>query len=70
MPHSKKTFKLIKSFRGFLIFQGLIHKIKKTIVPGSLKNLKNGLIVIYYTLYNNLLYTQLASFFVPQKDFY
>ena len=43
---------------------------KNLIVPGSLKNLKSGPIVIYYALYNNFLYTLLASAFVPQKDFY
>ena len=39
-------------------------------VIGSFKNLQNDPIVIYYTLYNNFFYTQLASFLVPQKDSY
>ena len=36
---------------------------KNLIVPESLKTLQIGQIVIYYTLYNNLFYTQLASVF-------
>ena len=39
-------------------------------VPGSLKNLHSSPTVIYYVLYSNFFYTQLASAFVPQKDFY
>ena len=31
----KKILKLIKKFRIFLIFQGLINEIKNLIVPGS-----------------------------------
>ena len=38
-------------------------------VPGSLKNLQSGPVVIY-VLYNIFLYTQLAYFFVPQKGSY
>ena len=45
-------------------------EIKNAIVPGSLKNLQNLLLVIYYVLNNNFFYTKLAFAFVPQKDFY
>ena len=38
-------------------------------VPGSLKNVHSSPAVIYYVLYSNFFYTQLASAFVPQKDF-
>ena len=47
-----------------------MNEIKNFIVPGSFKNLQSGPIVIYYVLYNNVFYTQLASSFIPQKDFY
>ena len=40
------------------------------LAPGSLKSLQPSPIVIYYALYNHFFYTRLASFFVPQKDFY
>ena len=32
--------------------------------------IKSGPIVICYALYNNFFYIQVASTFVPQKDFY
>ena len=35
--YSKKIFKLLKNFRTFVIFQGLIHEIKNLIVLGYLK---------------------------------
>ena len=53
----------------FFLFQGLIHEIKNLIVPGSLKNLHRVPIVTFYVLNNNFSYTELASAFVPQKDF-
>ena len=67
----KKQNKSLQKIQNFFIFlQVLIHETKKKkIVPRSLTNLKSGSIVIYYTLYN-FFYTQLASAFVPQKDFY
>ena len=40
------------------------------IVPGSLKIVQSDSIAIYYALYNNFFYTQLASVFIPRKDFY
>ena len=43
-------------------------KLKNLIVPGSLKNLQSSPIVTNYALYNNFSYTQLVSFFVPEKD--
>ena len=43
---------------------------KKLIVLGFLKNLQSGSIVIYYVLYDNFFYTQLASISVPQKISY
>ena len=54
----------------FLIFRGLIHKIKSLIVLGSLKNLPSTPKVIYYMLDNNFFYTQLGFAFDLQKDFY
>ena len=42
-------------------------EIKNLIVQGFLKNLKSDPIVIYYSLYNNFLYTQLASFFLHHR---
>ena len=38
-------------------------------VLGSLKTLQSGPIVIYYALFNNVFHTQLASAFVPKKDY-
>ena len=43
-------------------------KLKNLIAPGSLKNLQSSPIVTNYALYNNFFYTQLVSFFVPQKN--
>ena len=47
--YSKKIFKVIKKFRMFFIFQGLIHEIKNVIVPRTLS----------YTIY--VLYSYIIS---------
>ena len=39
-------------------------------VVGSLKNLQSCPIVIYFVLCSNFFYAQIASAFVPYKDFY
>ena len=64
--YSEKIFKLIK-FSNFFIFQGLLHEIRNLIAPEFLQNLQSGPIVIYYTLYNNSFYTQLAPFLLVRK---
>ena len=67
-----KIFLLIKivCILEFCIFEGLMHETKNLIVLRSLKNLPTSLIVFYYMLYNNFFYTQLASVFDLQKEFY
>ena len=42
---------------------------KNLIVPGSLKILQSRPIVIYYALFNNFFYSQLASFLFVRKVF-
>ena len=69
MDWSRTNFKKSK-VEFFCIFQGLIHEVKHLIATGSLKNLQSNTAVTVYVLYNIFLYTQLASAFVAQKDFY
>ena len=52
------------------MFQGPIREMKNLIVPGSLKQLQSSPRSIYYILYSNFFYTQLASAVVSQKDLY
>ena len=65
--YSKKIFQLKKiSEFSYISRTNSWHNI----ALGSLKNLWSSQTVAYYMLYNNSFYTQLASFFVPQKDSY
>ena len=58
--YSNKIFKLLKKFRTFFTFQGLIHE-TDLITLGSIKR-------CFYVL-NIFLYTQVVSAFVFQEDF-